>query len=264
MPFRIFDNEKQVLSVYLIHSLPLQMSAIQVFVGSQMAVVAHLVGADTIGCEEFYSLDERFIDKPWRAMIIKDNDGDWGICMAAWVGMVPGKPGIKGTRQTRGVPGVPGKPGYFKMFFKNIRNGEIQTVILPEDGESSNYRFSLYLDQFYVNCNEGYLVIGPTLGPDIIQHVALSFVTSMLYLMVQPRLDEKIQTSSQGIKVRHPYMENNNVSFFMYCGWDICDDIPSNSYYHLHGFSGAGCISSNVDGGGGNDDGGGGVKTYLF
>ena len=29
-------------------------------------------------------------------MIIKDNEGDWGICVAAWRGMKKGKAGIPG------------------------------------------------------------------------------------------------------------------------------------------------------------------------
>jgi len=29
-------------------------------------------------------------------MIIKDNDGDWGICVATWRGMTKGKPGVPG------------------------------------------------------------------------------------------------------------------------------------------------------------------------
>ena len=37
------------MSAYLIHSLPLKMSAIQIFVGDKMACVSHLVGEDTIG-----------------------------------------------------------------------------------------------------------------------------------------------------------------------------------------------------------------------
>lgn len=41
-----------MFSVYLIHSLPLEMSAIQVFVGDKMATVAHLVGPDTLGTDE--------------------------------------------------------------------------------------------------------------------------------------------------------------------------------------------------------------------
>ena len=35
-------------------------------------------------------------DHSWRGMIIKDNEGDWGICVAAWRGMKKGKPGIPG------------------------------------------------------------------------------------------------------------------------------------------------------------------------
>ena len=36
-------------------------------------------------------------DKSWRGMLIKDNEGDWGVCVAVWRGM------------KKGVPGVPGK-----------------------------------------------------------------------------------------------------------------------------------------------------------
>ena len=45
------------MSVYLIHSLPLKMSAIQIFVGDKMACVSHLVGEDTIGWEKELELD---------------------------------------------------------------------------------------------------------------------------------------------------------------------------------------------------------------
>ena len=40
----------------------------------------------------------QFGGKPWRAMLIKDNEGDWGLCSAAWFGMEPGLPGKPGTR----------------------------------------------------------------------------------------------------------------------------------------------------------------------
>ncbi len=42
---------KKLFTVYLVHSLPLEMSAVQLFVGARMAVVAHLVGADTVGAD---------------------------------------------------------------------------------------------------------------------------------------------------------------------------------------------------------------------
>lgn len=63
----------------------------------------------------------QFGGKPWRAMLIKDNEGDWGLCTAAWIGMEPGRPGKQGTRWERPVRGVAGKPGYFKMRFQNLR-----------------------------------------------------------------------------------------------------------------------------------------------
>eukprot|EP00095_Tigriopus_kingsejongensis_P000673 maker-scaffold340_size202118-snap-gene-0.21 protein:Tk00673 transcript:maker-scaffold340_size202118-snap-gene-0.21-mRNA-1 annotation:"hypothetical protein LOTGIDRAFT_153725" len=118
----IYDpNEQKLFSVYLIHSLPLEMSAIQVFVGDKMATVAHLIGPDTLGHDEArLGLTDEIRNKPYRAMLIKDNDGDWGICTAAWLGMKPGTPGIPASRGRRGVPGVAGKPGYFKMYFLNL------------------------------------------------------------------------------------------------------------------------------------------------
>ena len=51
------------------------MSAVQVFVKDKMAVVAHLVGKDTIGHEANLEIDQQFKHLPWRAMIIKDNQG---------------------------------------------------------------------------------------------------------------------------------------------------------------------------------------------
>jgi len=47
---RIVDSSGSLFfSVYLVHSLPLEMSAVQLFVGNQMSIVAHLVGRDTLG-----------------------------------------------------------------------------------------------------------------------------------------------------------------------------------------------------------------------
>ena len=112
----------KLFSVYLIHSLPLEMSAIQLFVGERMAVVAHLVGPDTLGdLERHLGLTSDFVGKNWRGMLIKDNDGDWALLTAAWLGMQAGKAGVPGRPGKRGVPGVPGKPGYCKMYYYKLR-----------------------------------------------------------------------------------------------------------------------------------------------
>ena len=52
------SGEKQ-LTVYIVHSLPLLMSVVQLFVGSQMAFVAHLVNADTVGSDKHLGVNFR-------------------------------------------------------------------------------------------------------------------------------------------------------------------------------------------------------------
>ena len=42
-------------------------------------------------------------DHTWRGMILKDNEGDWGICVAAWRGMKKGKPGVAGEFSSKNV-----------------------------------------------------------------------------------------------------------------------------------------------------------------
>ena len=83
----------------------------------KMAVVAHLVGIDQLGYEKelgmtpsvsfpvwknpttglsIVMLQVMKNDKSWRGMLLKDNEGDWGVAVAAWRGMKKGQPGIPG------------------------------------------------------------------------------------------------------------------------------------------------------------------------
>ena len=48
----IASNGERPLTAYLIHSLPLAMSCVQLFAGDKMAVVAHLVGLEQLGYEK--------------------------------------------------------------------------------------------------------------------------------------------------------------------------------------------------------------------
>ena len=81
-----------------------------------MAMVAHLVGIDQLGYEKelgmtpsvrvfwvtciflltFLCLQVMKNDKSWRGMLLKDNNGDWGVAVAAWRGMKKGQPGVPG------------------------------------------------------------------------------------------------------------------------------------------------------------------------
>ncbi len=114
------ERGKVLFSVYVIHSLPTLMSVVQLFVGNRMAVVAHLVGEDTVGDREqlertfhfsvrsktenqvnelicYWFIQPGAIPKHSRVMIIKDNDGDVGLALAFWTGVKPGIKGIKST-----------------------------------------------------------------------------------------------------------------------------------------------------------------------
>lgn len=42
-------------------------------------------------------------DHTWRAMLIKDNEGDWGLCVATWRGMKKGTPGVPGKIPEKGL-----------------------------------------------------------------------------------------------------------------------------------------------------------------
>ena len=92
------ERGERKLTAYLIHSLPCLMSAVQIFCGDRMAVVAHLVGVDQLGYEKELGMTPSVMknDKSWRGMLLKDNDGDWGVAVAAWRGMKKGQPGIPG------------------------------------------------------------------------------------------------------------------------------------------------------------------------
>ena len=82
-----------------------------------------------------------------------------------------------------------------------------------------------------VEIENGYLLLHPG-TEDAVQKVALSFVISMLYLMVQPTpgdVDTAIEeykrekNSGKGKKYLFgipKYLDAESVNFFVYCGWN--------------------------------------------
>ena len=255
--FSIMDGMKKALTVYLIHSLALKMSAIQVFVKDKMAVVAHLVHIDDVRKSFFNDSDFNSENSsgPWRAMLIKDNDGDWGICVATWAGMKAGRPGVVGM--------IMGNPGYCKLIFKSLRTKMTQTLYLPSKLDfvtknrktiwcaKGHYNFSVFdACPMYVDLEKGYMVLHPE-TEDAVQQVALAFATSMLYLMVQP-----VPPASALLKVSPISLENSDVEFFVHCGYKILKNIPTNTnlrdkfeYERRHEYLHSG--NGGVDGGGG-------------
>ena len=56
------------------------------------------MGVDQLGYEKELGMTPSVMknDKSWRGMLLKDNDGDWGVAVAAWRGMKKGQAGIPG------------------------------------------------------------------------------------------------------------------------------------------------------------------------
>ena len=136
-------------------------------------------------------------DLSWRGMLIKDNEGDWGICVATWRGMKSGKPGVPGTKGHPGTPGVKGNPGHFAMKFVNLRDRSRKPVfvVLPREGRKYNFT----IDTLKVNLKKGQVTVAPEEG-DMVQHMALAFVTTTLYLLVQPRPKSLPKLTKRGDK----------------------------------------------------------------
>ena len=82
-----------------------------------MACVGHLVTEATIGREDDLGLDSSFGYSKWRAMIIKDNEGDWALCAAAWKGMKAGTSFKSFYRLPLGKKPVRERQAHFCFFF---------------------------------------------------------------------------------------------------------------------------------------------------
>ena len=201
-----------------------------------MAVVAHTVGPDTMGEIPQLELNTTFADTAWRAMIIKDNEGDWGVCVAAWKGVKKGVPGVKGTANKRGTPGVPGHPGYFLMIYLNLRTMQTQRVRL----NSTSHTQFVDLDELQVDWNKGNILVRKSCANGhIAQNICLTFVTSTLYLLVQPRPEDVEQAeqawvrhktfASQQSLITPSFVRNAAIILLLYSGWREYKKLPSNS-----------------------------------
>ena len=229
--------EDKRMSVYLIHSLPLVLSAVQVYVGPQMAVVAHTVGPDTIGAMSILELNSTFAETAWRAMIIKDNEGDFGICVGAWKGVKKGVPGVKGSANRKGIPGIPGNPGHFQMLYYNLRTKKLVSTRIS----SNSRKCYVDLEDLQVDWDGGNILVKKSAG-HVAQNICLAFVTSTLYLLVQPRPEDIEEAEEKWVRHKSlassrprsplttpPFIRNAALLMLLYSGCKEYKRIPSNS-----------------------------------
>ncbi len=269
---RIIDpSGKKVLTVYLVHSLPLEMSVVQVFAGARMAAVAHLVDASTVGALSLLGVGRggELEGKPWRAMLIKNAEGDWGVCAGAWLGMAAGVPAVPPSRGRRGRPGVPGKPGYFKMFYVNLRTGDGDSFVMPRGFTTVHGRkYEFSLPGLEVDLERGAILVrstGEGKEGEMPELVALSFAASLLYLMVLPRpaaLDDAEAERKKaalaltrglrsGANKQAPmYLDAASLALLAHCGWRQRDHVPTNYTPRRRGGGGRGAYAGCTVGGG--------------
>ena len=93
--------------------------------------------------------------------------------------------------------------------------GKEETVVLPEGFVSaSGRRYHFELPGIYCDLEKGELVLRPVPRNFPAQNVALGFVVSLLYLMVQPRPRETPDTlvKGGGLSSEHPkYARDTNI-----------------------------------------------------
>ena len=189
------------MKVKVVHSLALRQSAVQLFVGNEMKIVSHIVGIDTIGFEDLTNAMET--EHNWRAMLIKDNLGDWAICLGEWFGM---QRGISNGRHS-----VRGNPGFFRVTISFLRKTAGRTLFLLEDLGSPVRKVVKHLDlsdpnrpfkvgNLTCHLETGKIQIDTTKEEEPFHQVALAFTLSTLYLLVQPRPETLPITPKSGLR----------------------------------------------------------------
>ncbi|KAK3102278.1 hypothetical protein FSP39_010151 [Pinctada imbricata] len=135
-------------TVRTIHSLPCLMSVVQVFYHDKLSVVCHLIGPDTLPRRDQVTKKTKLTltpSKGERAVVIKNNDGDWAVLTGNWTGLRKGIPGEPGRR------GIPGSPGHLKISLYKMATGKWARLSLKNWNNTKDFSFTL--DGVHVDMN---------------------------------------------------------------------------------------------------------------
>ncbi|KAL3852091.1 hypothetical protein ACJMK2_015777 [Sinanodonta woodiana] len=243
-----------IFTCRITHSVPLLMSAIQVYYHDKMVAVAHLIGSDQLPLPtQVAKTDESVVLNPRgneRAVIIKNNVGDWGICVGSWTGFRRGIPGIRAQRNRMGKRGVPGSPGTLKVSFYKMSTRRWTHLDLGYLAKNFTFKMESVQADLYQGLIEVYT------NEEVAENLALVFSVSLLHVLCVPRpknwkVGERIvsKISSQSRGVRPVYtIPSDNMSLVLACG--LLWDTPSNHYIHsqygVYACAGCGGIGENV------------------
>ncbi|XP_069133154.1 uncharacterized protein [Argopecten irradians] len=165
----------------VIHSVALLTSAVQIYYKDKLAVVCHLIGTDQIpqpsqvDQEVFPVLDP---SKGERAVLIKNNKGDWGVVVASWTGL---KRGVSGTKGKRGTPGSQGHLGV-KVFLTGRNTKTTAEVDLNPHSE----QYTVRADGVTMELIDGTITYKKNFT-EMAEKLGLIFSVSLLHVLCQPR-----------------------------------------------------------------------------
>ncbi|XP_045164643.2 uncharacterized protein LOC123528744 [Mercenaria mercenaria] len=165
-------------SVRTMHCQLLMMSVIQVYYRDKMSVIGHLVSSDHLPLPTQVHQDEITLNpmQGERAIIIKNNGGDWGIVTGRWKGF---KPEI--TRDIHGASKA-GSPGTMFLKFFKFSTGKTSTVELGYHRKD----YVCSLESAQIDLMKGVLIIDSSVH-EVAENIALAFSVSLLHVLCVPR-----------------------------------------------------------------------------
>ncbi|XP_062595777.1 uncharacterized protein LOC134257152 [Saccostrea cucullata] len=237
---RIRNADGEVMfTARVIHSLPLMTSVVHVYYHDKLNVVCHLIGPDTLPTPtQVQSSDENSPitlspQKGERAMIIKNNEGDWAILVGRWTGVRKGVPGRRATKHQTGRAPIRGSPGHLEVTMYRLPTGERSVVELDSE-QFRYYDFTVKFHGFEADFSKCTVKISPTDGAE---NLALVFCISVLQVLCQPRPPDwepvKETTSEMPAYVsKKKEFPVDKLALVMAFGFQICS--PSNHLLRKH------------------------------
>ncbi|KAL4226738.1 hypothetical protein ACF0H5_014718 [Mactra antiquata] len=187
----------------VIHSLPLLMSAIQIFYHNRMTAVAHLIGSDQIPLPSQLSEPKKIFSlnpgEDQRALVIKNKHGDWGLIRGQWTGFRKHQPAVAATKGKKAKKEVPWSPGTLSISFYKCASGVWQHITLPYAQE--NFRFTI--QDSNIDLKTGTIEVQSD-SNEVAENLALSFSVALLHVLCQPRYQPPVPPEPIPVTVETP------------------------------------------------------------
>ncbi|GFO43937.1 glycine-rich domain-containing protein 2 [Plakobranchus ocellatus] len=176
---RLFNHTRKVVfTVRMIHSEPLLMSAVHVFYGDKLTTVAHLVVGDQLPLPISVGEPKKCVTlnpkEGQRAVLIKNNSGDWGVAIGWWEGFQKRTTGRKGS----------GSEGHLEIRFFHLPGRKWHYVSFDRLYSLATSKFEI--GDCVVEFDSGFLEIGSHRG-ELAENLALIFSVALIHVLCQPR-----------------------------------------------------------------------------